>query len=344
MKPDFDRVKTALSCEQPDRVPLAEVGIEDNIKEAFLGKKINNLKDEVEFWERAGYDYVLLGRKFVTSYFPGIYRGAPYKQKNKNNAWADESKGIITNYQDFEEYPWPNPEKADYKEFEEIGKILPKGMKAIAVLAPIYQYTWMLMGFESFSFALTDNLELIEIIMNKIGEIRLKVFETIINKCNKIGAVWMEDDLAYDLGLMIRPEFYRKYLLPWMKKIGKLCKQAELPFIFHSDGYFWELIDDLIDLGVNAIHPVEPKGMGKDVKELKEKIGNKVCLIGGIDLDVLIRGNADEVKKETINKLVNFASGGGYIAGSSNTVVSEVPVENYKNMIKTVLTYGKYPL
>ncbi len=359
--PDFNRVRTALLLGQPDRVPLAEVGVEPNIKEAFLEKKITSLKDEVEFWVMAGYDYVLLGRNLVTSLLPGVYRGRPYKSKRDESSqqkslinrgsginhierWAATGSGVISNMREFEEYPWPDPYEADYSEFEEIDKYLPKGMKVITSLAGVYQYTWMIMGFETFAFALIDNIELVKRIFNRMGEIRIAVFEQILSKCRHIGAVWLQDDLAYESGLMMRPEIYRKYVFPWYREIGDICKKRHLPLLFHSDGSFWELLDDLLDIGVNAIHPIEPKGMGANIRILKEEFGNKICLIGGVDLDILSRGTPEETTNETIKRIKEIAPRGGYILGSSNTISEFVLIDNYRTMIETTLKYGKYPI
>ena len=345
--PDFNRVLTALSCQQPDRVPLAELGIDIKVREAFLGRPIDSLGDEVEFWRNAGYDYVLLGRRFL-SLFPGIGFGKAYQTKkesvDKEQGWAAENKGVITGLRDFEEYPWPDPEKADYSEFEEIGPYLLKGMKVIVYLAPIFQWIWMLMGFETFAFSLIENPELISKMFTRVGEIRLRVFEKILERCRDIGAVWMLDDVAFGTGLMVSPDLIRKYLFPWFRRVKALCKERELPLIYHSDGNFWMVLDDLVTIGINAIHPVEPNGMGAYVHRLKEGFRSKLCLVGGIDLDVLIRGTPEEVERETRTRIMEFASGGGYIAGSSNSIPGEVPVENYQMMLKSVLKYGRYPL
>jgi len=353
-KPDFDRVSIALSSNQPDRVPLAEVGISKKVKEAFLGKSIKGLEDEVEFRQRAGYDYILLGRSLGLSLFPGVHYGKGYggkpvyrsdKEGNKKQpVWTNGSKGIITNMKEFEEYPWPDPQKIDYSEFKEINKYLPKEMKVIVYSGPIFQWVWLLMGVEVFSFALKDNLELVEKMFQKVGKIRFEVIKNILGKCNSIGAVWILDDIAYNEGLMVSPKILRKYLFPWFRKIREVCYERKLPLIYHSDGNFWEVIDDIIDIGFNAIHPIEPKGMGADICQLKKKVSGKLCLIGGINLDILIRGTPKEVIRETKQKIKEAAEDGGYIAGSSNTITDSVPLGNYKAMIETVLRYGRYPI
>lgn len=99
-----------------------------------------------------------------------------------------------------------------------------------------------------------------------------------------------------------------------------------------------DLIDDI---GFNALHPIEPKGM--DIGKLKAKIGDRVCLIGNIDLGyTLTRGTPDEVTEEVKQRIRNIAPGSGYCVGSSNSIPYYVPTQNYRAMVEATLKYGMY--
>ena len=98
-------------------------------------------------------------------------------------------------------------------------------------------------------------------------------------------AVWYGDDLAYADSTMVSPRVYRQYLFPWMEELAAIAHAAGLPFIFHSDGKVWDVIPDLIAVGVNALHPIEPKAM--DINLVKARYGDKLALIGNIDMDLL---------------------------------------------------------
>jgi uroporphyrinogen decarboxylase len=135
----------------------------------------------------------------------------------------------------------------------------------------------------------------------------------------------------------------RKYVFPYYKKMAGVCHSHGMPVIYHSDGNLWSVMDDIIDIGINAIHPVEPKGM--DIRELKRKVGDRLCLIGNIDLgSTLTRGTPDDVEAEVKQRIKEIAPGGGYCVGSSNTVTNYVPLENYRAMIESVFRYGRYPI
>ena len=113
--PNFDRVRTALYCGQPDRVPLAEVTIDEEAKEAFLGKPLNDLATDLEFFIEAGYDYVSLGRRMAG--FPGVWDAARsdnyYEAQRPVGKGA--MKGVIYDWDDFRTYPWMKHGDLDFR-------------------------------------------------------------------------------------------------------------------------------------------------------------------------------------------------------------------------------------
>ncbi len=199
------------------------------------------------------------------------------------------------------------------------------------------------MGFETLSWKMVDEPELVEAVMNKTGQVIYDIFEVIAEQEN-IGALWISDDIAYTEGLMVSPAFLREHIFPWFKRIGNLARRIGVPYMYHSDGDLWQVMPDLLDdIGFNALQPIEPKAM--DIRELKEKIGDRVCLIGNLDLGyTLTRGTPEEVIEETKGLIRDVAPGGGYCVGSSNSVPYYVPAVNYRAMVEATLEFGEYPI
>ena len=142
---------------------------------------------------------------------------------------------------------------------------------------------------------------------------------------------------------MVSPDFLRKVVFPWHARIAELCRSFSPPkaFVFHSDGDLWEVMDDLIGLGINALHPIEPKAM--DIVQVKRHCAGKVCVIGNIDLGyTLTRGTREEVREEVRQRIATCAPGGGYVVSSSNSVTEYVPLENYEAMLAAVEEFGEY--
>ena len=335
-QPDFNERfrKSLLLRKEPDMLPLGELGIHPIIKEAYLGRPIETIQDEIDFAVAAGYDYIKLSPKIV--FTPDLSKGS------NERTWASEYEGCISGMEDFENFNWPDPDKLNYSHFEEACKILPDGMKIIGQYGDIYTLVWTLLGFEDFSFAMIDNTELIDALYEKIGGIIYSLFKT-MSTFDQIGALWYSDDIAYQTGLMVSPSHYRDYLFPWMKKIGDLCKENDYIYLYHSDGILWDVMDDLYDCGVNVLQPIERKAM--NIKEVKERVGDKFGLIGNVDLSyTLTRGTPEETAEEVKGLIREMGPGGGYAVGSENTVPEYVKPECYRAMVDTVKEFGKYPI
>ena len=198
----------------------------------------------------------------------------------------------------------------------------------------------MIMGFENLCILLYDQPDLVEAVFNRVGSLLVEILRRASNY-RRVGALWISDDLAYTSGPMINPRYYRSWLFPWYRQMKAIGAQHDLPFILHSDGLLWPIMNDLLDIGFNAIQPIEPKVM--DIAEVKQRIGDRVCLIGNVGLDYpLARGTPDEVD-QAVKELVQIAApGGGFCLGSSNTVTDYVPLENFVAMIEACRQYGNY--
>ena len=334
--PDFNRLRTALFCRQPDRVPLAELWIDAPVKEAILGRHIGNsfvdpdydVEADIDFMYGAGYDYVHVEPRYSFPMKPGLE--------------VPENAGTVLNWADFGDYQWPTIADVDFHWLDRAVKYLPSGMGIITGTSGIFEAAWRITGFTTFCLLMHDQPDLVAAIMQRVGALLLQIFERGA-AYPRVGALWISDDIAYASGPMLPPAFYRQHLFPWYRHMADICRQRDLPFLYHSDGLLWKVLPDLIAAGFNAIQPIEPKVM--DIVELKRQVGDRLCLIGNIDLGyTLTRGTPAEVEAEVRERIRTVGPGGGYCVGSSNTVTYYVPPQNYIAMIEATRRYGKYPL
>jgi uroporphyrinogen decarboxylase len=159
----------------------------------------------------------------------------------------------------------------------------------------------------------------------------------------KVFAIWYGDDLGYTEGLLASPSILRSHLFPWMEELASIAHEAGMPFILHSDGKLWQILDDLVALGLDALHPIEPKAM--DINEVKRRYGHRLALFGNIDLSyTLTRGTPEEVRAEVRQRIRDLAPGGGYAVGSGNSIAHYVLLENYNAMREATFEYGVYPI
>ena len=338
-RPDFDRFRTALRCETPDRVPLAEIDVDRSIKEAWLGHPLRSSADEVEFWRTAGYDYVPVDAGI--DFHASTHTTHSQAVGTHLRRWQEEGRGVITDDADFEAHPWPDPNAVDLSRFASVAEHLPQGMEIVPILGGFLSRPTYLMGFAEFCYALTDRPALVARLFLRVGEIVLRVLERIL-EMDHVGAVWLSNDLAHSGGLLVSPRVLRQQVFPWFEEVGLLCRQRTLPLILHSDGRFSEIIPDLIAVGVNALHPFEPKAM--DILELKRRYSGQLCVMGNVDVDLLSRGAPREIASDVRSKIRELAPGGGYCLGSSNSIPDYVPIDNHRAMVETALEYGVYPV
>ncbi len=359
-KPDFSRFKKTLLLQgEPDYLPLFD-SVDNQVKKALLGKPIAGPKEEIEFATIAGYDYI----HFMTGLRPwwrslalSREQGEPvlkdnvfkvqtakysvYTEEEEERGWAHEGKGNITTLKEFEEFKWPDMSVFDFSGLDAIKDCLPPLMKVIVTNDGFYTPVWLLMGGETFYLSLLQNPELVARMFEKVGAIQFALIQKAVSY-DVVGALRINDDIAYNQTTLVSPKFLRQYFFPWLKKVGDLCKEKNVPFIYHSDGNLTNVLDDIIAAGVKGLHPIQPNAM--DISVLKKSVGDKLCLLGNIDMDIMARKSPDDVKELVFRNLRNIAPGGGYILGASNSVPEYIPLENYNAMRETALEYGRYPI
>ena len=194
-----------------------------------------------------------------------------------------------------------------------------------------------MMGFETFSMALFENPALIDALNKRLGNLVLSMFEYFAQS-DAVDVLWYSDDIAFTNGLLMSPEVLRQYVFPWIAKIGDLAKQYNKPLIYHTDGVLYEVMGDIIACGVDALHPIEPKAM--KIKEVKERYGDQLCLIGHVDVDLLCRGSKEEVRARVKQNIEDAGYNGGYCVGSGNSIPDYVNFENYLAMIEAAREFG----
>ena len=341
-------------------MPLMEFYIHPDIKDEFLkrnrleapedevGRK--NVEREVCFWCNAGYDYVpleiSLRRHPVHVTGTDLARAREsmfldYTRGRGSRGWVELVRGMISDPEDFGRFPWPSAAELDYSPLEEIRRFLPETVKVIVQPGRLFQGVWAFMGFEEFCYALTDQPGLVERMFEKFCGVQVELVRNALqHEC--VGAVWMGDDLAYNSGLMLAPEHFRRLLFPWYRQMAEACRARNVPFVFHSDGKIDAVLEDLIACGVQAVHPLEPQSM--DILSVKRRYGDRLALIGNIDLSyTLTRGSREEVEEAVKSKIRQLAPGGGYCLGSENSIPDYVPFENYDAMRRAALRFGRYP-
>ena len=339
MRPDITQFIATLRRQKAEYVPNAELGIHPKIKEQFLGRPISTLADEVAFWQLAGYDYVKLQPEvdFNPAGMGAGLQAAYNEDGTVLRKWATATSEVIRSREDLNRYVFPEIGDIRYSRFDSIGPLLPPGLGVVGQYGDIFTMTWEMMGFEGFSMSVYEDPELVEALNTRVGEIVVEMFRRMASH-PVVDVLWYSDDIAYASGLMVSPAVLRRYFFPWLKLVGDIAREAGKPLIYHSDGVLYSVMEELIACGVDALHPIEPKAMV--LEEVKKRYGDRLCLIGHVDVDMLARGTEAEIREQVRQNITVAAHNGGYCGGSGNSIPDYVKFENYTAMLDAVKEFG----
>jgi uroporphyrinogen decarboxylase len=358
--PNIERLLTVLRREgEPGRVPLVDFWFDPEIIEAVLGQRVPRIQAiggaptdhdlaarywdlMIEFAYTLGYDYVkvVIGQ-LVTEYdFLATEDTAALSRGERR--WARESEGLITTWADYERYPWPDPTNIDYFAVEYVINHLPEGMGIIGYGGNILEPVAFLMGFQNLAIALYEQPDLVEAMFERVGELSMACCEAAC-QIDAVRAILSSDDMGFRTGTLISPRHLRQYVLPWHKRVVECAHRHGRPLVLHSCGNLETIMDDLIDdVGIDAKHSFEDAIM--PVTEVKANYGDRVAILGGVDVDFLCRATEEEVRAYVRNVIDVCGPGGGYALGTGNSVTNYIPVENYLAMLDEGRRYGVYPL
>lgn len=208
--------------------------------------------------------------------------------------------------------------------------------------AGIFESAWQGMGIEYYTRQLHKNPSFIK----EVFEVYTDFTVTLTNAYMDVGMeVWIESaDLAYHSGPMMSPKRFNDLLLPAYKKLVEAVHERGQKIILHTDGYIIPLLDFIVNCGFDGLHALEPTA-GVDLALVKEKVGDKLCLLGNVDVSYVLTANGTkEDVEDWIKNAINTAgSGGGFICSATNMHPGVEP-QNLKWMVEAAKKFGIYPL
>lgn len=211
----------------------------------------------------------------------------------------------------------------------------------------VFQTACDLRGTENFLIDLAIYPEFAYELLNQLGDFLIGL----THQAMQAGGQYFDmielpgDDYASNLNTLISPTMFRQFIKPNIQRMVDTIRNYRLDIyiMFHSDGLITSLLEDIIDLGVDVIHPLEPLP-DTNFEEIKKQYGDKITFMGAIDISHALPGSKDDVIDEVILRIKQLAAGGGYILAPSNHIQADVPVENVVTMVEAARQYGKYPL
>jgi hypothetical protein len=334
-----ERVLAALRGEQPDRVPYCEVGIDRALAQQLMGwgqpiSQARNLEVNQYTVEEARAVASCLGLDNL-SY---LMRAPVYAHKSPGqDGRLFYGEGLIRTEADLALIELPDPsDDSLYVEAERF--VAHKGEHAAWFVTRIGMFPAMLsMGMENFCIAVYENRPLVEAVLDCYYDWMLVVAERV---CQMGFDVFVStDDFAFRTGPFLSPAMFRELVIP---RHRRAAEKITIPWILHSDGDVMPYLEDLISLGIAGLHPNEKGAM--DIRAMKREHGNRICLLGNVDLNILGLGTPQDVQQEVYELIQDVGPGGGYIVTSGNTLAGYLRPENVLALSRAVQAYGRYPL
>ena len=325
-EPDFEQLLKVLRRETPDRPPLFEFFLNGPLHTMLAaGADVapGSPEETVMAFRNAGYDYATIS--------PSSF-GFPGGEHHHAQTISLNEGSVIRDRASFDAYTWPDPATADFSPLERGAAVLPEGMQAICQgPCGVLENVTSLVGFDNLCFLLADDPELTAAIFDAVGS-RLLDFYRILVQYDAVGAIIGNDDWGFKTQPMISPDDMRRYVIPWHKRIAQIAHDAGKPAIMHSCGNLAVVMDDIIDdIGYDGKHSYEDAIM--PVEEAYDTYGSRIAILGGLDVDFVIRSTPDAVYRRAKAMLERTAAGGGYALGTGNSVPEYVPNDHYFAMI-----------
>ncbi len=378
-----ERALTALNHEEPDRVPIDLGGRNTTLMlrcyEALkkkLGKEDIPTQVMSKVWQTAYVDDYFL-EKFDADFRQVRPRNIAVLGSTQAKEYADDGCEIFTDQwgvkrkldgeyatiheyniktptlETLEHYPWPNA--ADDFDFstvrEEAKKLHDEGEYAVVGCmgnaGNLFDQCWYLRGMPEFFMDMMIKKDFAHALMRTVCDQRKENARLFLEEAGEyIDVFQCADDLAMQNAPFMSPAMYREFIKPYQAELfGYIKSMTRAKLYFHSCGAVTNLLDDLVDVGVDILNPVQVSATGMETDKLKARFGTRLSFWGGIDtFDVLPNGNPHDVRKEVAKRIGDLAPGGGYILGSVHNMQSDVPPENVIAMLESALELGRYPI
>ncbi len=309
----------------------ARFGLLDGLSPADPGY---DLQRQIRLQRFLGYDYV---RCSVENFDMPLKRtriaDTADLARSGGREYMEEHAGPITTWAEYEAYPWPDPRKVTTRALEWYEKHLPDDMCVIASggFAHFAELLTWSMGYETLCYALYDQRDLVAEISRRLQDMYQIVLATML-QFSRVKVVWGSDDMGFRSGTLISPADTREFVLPGHKRMAEMAHAAGLPYLLHTCGKMEAIMPDLIDdVKIDARHSYED--VIEPVTLAKQRYGDRIAILGGIDLDFLCRAPEEQVRARVRDTLDQCQAGGGYCLGTGNSVANYIPLDNYLAML-----------
>jgi uroporphyrinogen decarboxylase len=360
-----DRILAAIELREADRVPLFELAVSEKVIEALTGQRVPaHILTETTSEEIGSEAFNNVIKAHVRLGLDGIaFFALTDATKNKildEDRYVDEwgrifsrkiragtmsdfyIGGYLTTPEKYYQFPRPDPyNEFRIEQFKKSRKAARDELYIIPTAGSIYEYTVRGIGDENVCRYAYTNPSFLERVFKDSAYYTIEVGKQFIDEGAE--AVFIFEDYAYKHGPFLHPRLWRELVFPRLKEAADAFHKKGAFVLVHSDGNILPLMDMIIEAGVDGVHSLEPAS-GIDLARVKEEYGDRLCLIGNIDVgNLLPYGSEEEVSNEVRRAIAAAAPGGGYILSTCSAVTDACKPENFATQISVGRSLGRYP-
>ena len=352
-----DRFLAAMLRKPVDRVPMFDFLFQKPLYTETIGRtpEAYNARDALDLTVALGLDGVWIPYGAASGWSPEKLSAHVYKDEwgttfeQSEFAWPLDAPIVnpLKSRADLVGYTPPDPlAEGRLAEIETaLASNNTLGDQAVAVLGSVsgpVTVAWYLVGYESICLAIYDDPGFLQQVAQLSVDFALPMLARLAQA--GVDGIIVAEDLGSSAGGFFRADQFRALFKPALKKIIDGIKAYDLPIFFHTCGCVKDYLDDLVELGIDALNPLQ-RTAGMDLAEVKRKYGDKFCLIGNIDSSrTLPYGSPEDVEREVLEAIRIAAPGYGYILASDHSLHDGISVENIRALFDAGRKYGVYPL
>ncbi len=337
----YERVNAAMNRQESDRVPFDFWAVPEMIEKL---KSFFSVQDEEDLLRILGVDCRIVKPDETRVLIDHQPDGTYY------NSWGSHRVRISNEYATYDEYAsypladaqsvaeveqytrWPHLDDYDWASLPgKIQKLNQDTRYHIRYdVGGIFETAWGLYGLEKFLIDLIEKPEIPRAIMDCITEILIANYRQVMKHADGlVDMVYTYDDIAIQRGLLMSKNMWRKHILPFHLRLNEAIKEYDVKILYHSCGSVYSIIGELIDMGIDALNPLQPRAAKMDMQKIKDEFGARVAFHGGIDIqETLPFGSVQDVENEVRERCEVLGRCGGYICTAAHYIQADTPVEN----------------
>ncbi len=358
MTSSWNRFFAALEMEEPDRVPVSDVDVDAGVLEKCIGRRLSTEGERAKALAQIGFDMVVARHRLLghgqhilgprdPDWEPEWIDAATYKGE-----WGEIRKltsemespvdGIIRTLDDLEDFHIPDPARQGRASpVREAVEALGEETPVFALVHDAFELPWMMRG--SIARLVADyrrQPRLAEKLARISTRFNIEMAKILLDE--GAAGILTGDDYAFSTGPFMSPDQFRTFIYPYLRQLIRAVHRRGAPFIKHTDGNLWPILDLIVEAGPDALNPIQSEA-GMRLAQVKRRFGSRIALMGNVDCGAILHfGSVGDVRKEVSRCMSEGASGGGFILSSSNTIYRGTRPQNLLAMVRGARHIGRY--